>query len=72
MSKGTVKITETIEGGAGAVKFEITWPSGKVFTKYVGLNDDVNERRAQQRFAQERGYEVEHNGVMCYNSYRQV
>ena len=58
MSKGTVVIKETAELSAGLTKFVATWPSGKTFTKYVDMGDDVNERRRQERFAKERGYEV--------------
>jgi len=57
MSKGTVKIKETLAGDL--VKFEVRWPSGKVFTKYVDQSDDVNERTRQVRFATERGYDAE-------------
>ena len=46
-------------GEQDLTKFEATWPSGKVFTKYVVREDDVNERRRQESFAQERGYRVE-------------
>lgn len=58
-NKGTVKIKETLDLKSGLVKFEADWPSGRTFTKYVQLNDDVNERARQERFAEERGYEVE-------------
>jgi len=57
MSKGTVVIKETME--AGLTKFKATWPSGKVFEKYVDMGDDVNERRRQEDFAESRGYTVE-------------
>jgi hypothetical protein len=59
MNKGTVKIKETLHLESSLVKFEAEWPSGKTFTKYVDLGDDVNERRRQERFATEREYEVE-------------
>jgi hypothetical protein len=71
MSKGTVKIKESCTGQAfydedgdyvgeqALTKFQATWPGGKVFTKYVVREDDVNERRRQEEFARERGYEVE-------------
>ena len=58
MSKGTVVIKETAALSAGLTLFTATWPSGKVFKKYVDMGDDVNERRRQERFAEERGYEV--------------
>ena len=60
MSKGTVVIKETLRGciGQGLVKFTATWPSGKTFEKYVDAGDAVNERVRQERFAEERGYEV--------------
>ena len=61
MSKGTVVIKETADGCmvAGLTRFTATWPSGKVFEKYVDMGDAVNERVRQERFAEERGYEVE-------------
>ena len=71
MSKGTVVIKETMAGtiltneageyvGEEALaRFTATWPSGKVFEKYVDAGDAVNERVRQERFAEERGYEVE-------------
>lgn len=66
-----VKITETCTGQSildsdGDVigvqeltRFEITWPSKEMFTIYVNRNDDVNERRRQEEFAEKRGYTVE-------------
>lgn len=64
--KGTVVLTETLRGcgASGLVQFHAVWPSGRTFTKYVDLGDDVNERRRQIRFALDRGYRVEHNGVL--------
>ena len=59
MSKGTVVIKEIAALATGLAKFVATWPSGKVFTKYVDMGDDVNERRRQEQFAESRGYEVE-------------
>ena len=62
MSKGIVVIKEDAkEGalGAGLTRFSTTWPSGKTFKKFVDQGDAVNERVRQQRFAEERGYEVE-------------
>ena len=59
--KGIVKITETTRGcgDSGLVKFTAVWPSGKTFEKFVDIGDDVNERRRQERFAEERGFVVE-------------
>jgi hypothetical protein len=59
MSKGTVRISEELHLASSLVKFTAKWPSGKEFSKYVDLGDDVNERARQERFAEERGYEVE-------------
>ena len=63
MSKGTVIIKEDGKGciGQGLTRFTVTWPSGKVFTKFIDSGDAVNERVRQARFAEERGYEVEYD-----------
>jgi len=63
MSKGTVVIRQVARGsmGAGLTKITATYPSGRIFSKYVDMGDAVNEERRQARFAEERGYEVEYD-----------
>lgn len=45
----------------GYVKFEITYPSGKTFTKYLSpenINQDHDLRNEMMAWAEERGFEV--------------
>lgn len=45
----------------GYIKFEITYPSGKTFTKYLepgDINQDHDLRNEMMAWAEERGFEV--------------